>query len=116
MPRFMLLIRGGNDAWQSYTPEQMQQALRRYFDWSDALRRDGRYVEADELKDGGAGVRWRDGQVVVDGPFVETKEGVGSFYLIEAADEAEAAEIAKGCPVIDHGGLVEVRKINQHDR
>jgi hypothetical protein len=112
--QFMLLIRGGDEAFAQFTPEQMQQTLGQYFAWSDRLRKEGRLVGADQLADGGRTVRARDGQLVIDGPFTETKDAVGGYYQIEAADEAEAAEIAKGCPVLNHGGLVEVRGIVQH--
>ena len=115
MPRFMLLIRGGDEGLADYSPEQFQQLLQRYVDWSDHLRRAGQYVSADELKPGGSVVRARDGQPVVDGPYTETKEAVGGYYLVEAADAAEAAEIATGCPVLASGGLVEVREINVYE-
>jgi hypothetical protein len=114
MAQFMLLIRGGDDAFAQFTPEQMEQTLGQYFAWSDRLRQEGRLVGADQLADGGRTVRARDGQLVIDGPYTETKDAVGGYYQIEAADEAEAAEIAKGCPVLNHGGLVEVRAIVQH--
>ncbi|MFN8511531.1 MAG: YciI family protein [Thermomicrobiales bacterium] len=114
MAQFMLLIRGGDEAFAQFTPEQMEQTLGQYFAWSDRLRKEGRLVGADQLADGGRTVRSRDGQLVIDGPFTETKDAVGGYYQIEAADEAEAAEIAKGCPVLNHGGLVEVRGIVQH--
>jgi hypothetical protein len=114
MSRFVLLIRGGGEMPRHYSPEQVQQALQMYFAWSDQLRAEGRYHDADELKGGGRTVRMRDGQAVVDGPYVETKEAIGGYYIIEATDEAEAAEIAKGCPVLRHGGLVEVREIAMH--
>jgi hypothetical protein len=112
--QFMLLIRGGNEASSQFTPEQMEQALGKYFAWSDRLRKEGRLVGADELADGGRTVRVRDGQFVIDGPYTETKDAIGGYYQIEAADEAEAAEIAKDCPVLGHGGFVEVRGIVQH--
>ncbi|MDP9374169.1 MAG: YciI family protein [Chloroflexota bacterium] len=112
MAQFMLLIRGGDEGIEGYTPEQFQQMIQRYFDWSDQLRREGRYVGGDELKAGGNVVRRRGGQAVVDGPYAETKEAVGGYYLIEARDAAEAAEVAKGCPVLVDGGVVEVREIN----
>lgn len=115
MARFMLLIRGGDDGLADYTPEQFQQMLQRYFDWSDHLRREGRYVGGEELKPGGAVVRSRDGQPVVDGPYTETKEAVGGYYLIEAGSAAEAAEIATGCPVLLYGGAVEVREIKEYE-
>lgn len=114
MAQFMLLIRGGDEAFAQFTPEQMEQTLGQYFAWSDRLRQEGRLVGADQLADGGRTVRARDGQLVIDGPYTETKDAVGGYYQIEAADEAEAAEIAKGCPVLNHGGLVEVRAIVQH--
>jgi hypothetical protein len=114
MAQFMLLIRGGDEAFAQFTPEQMEQTLGHYFAWSDRLRKEGRLVGADQLADGGRTVRARDGQLVIDGPYTETKDAVGGYYQIEAADEAEAAEIAKGCPVLGHGGLVEVRGIVQH--
>ena len=117
MARFMLFMRGGQDYQQVYAampPEQMQQALQQYFDWSDKLRREGRLVSADELADGGKTVRARGGQLVIDGPFVETKDAIGGYYLIEAASEDEAAEVAKGCPALNHGGFVEVRGIVDH--
>jgi hypothetical protein len=53
MAQFMLLIRGGDDGTRDYTPEQHQQLIQRYFAWSDQLRREDRYVGADELKSGG---------------------------------------------------------------
>ena len=112
MAQFMLLIRGGDDATRDYTPEQYQQVIQRYIEWSQQLRREGRNHGGDELKSGGKVVRVRSGQAVVDGPYAETKESIGGYFIIEAADLDEAAEIAKGCPVLLHDGAVEVREIN----
>ena len=112
MAKFMLLIRGGDDETRDYTPEQYQHVIQRYIDWSAKLRREGRNHGGDELKSGGKVVRMRGGQAVVDGPYAETKESIGGYFIIEAADLDEAAEIAKGCPVLLHDGAVEVREIN----
>ena len=112
MAQFMLLIRGGDDATRDYTPEQYQQVIQRYIEWSQQLRREGRNHGGDELKSGGKVVRMRGGQAVVDGPYAETKESIGGYFIIEAADLDEAAEIAKGCPALLHDGAVEVREIN----
>jgi hypothetical protein len=116
MAQFMLLIRGGQDAAgsQTMTPEQVQQALQQYFAWSDTLQREGRLIGAEELASGGKTVRMQGGQIVVDGPYAETKDAIGGYYLIEAADEDEAAEIAKGCPTLNYGGFVQVRGIVDH--
>ena len=114
MTQFMLLIRGGDDATRDYTPEQYQQVIQRYIEWSQQLRREGRNHGGDELKAGGKVVRMRGGQAIVDGPYAETKESIGGYFIIEAADLDEAAEIAKGCPVLLHDGVVEVREINSN--
>ncbi len=111
MSQFMLLIRGGDEAFASFTPEQAQQAMQMYYDWTAKLRNERRYVSADQLKDGGNVIRMSVDRAVVDGPYAETKEGVGGYFIITAVDAAEADEIAKGCPVLTHDGVVEVREI-----
>lgn len=112
MAQFMLLVRGGDDATADYTPEQYQQVIERYIAWARKLRAEGRHHSGDELKAGGATVRRRGRQAVIDGPYTEAKEAVGGYFIIEAADLAEASQIATECPVLDHDGCVEVREIN----
>src|SRR5258706_15978566 len=104
MARFMLLIRGGVGDTVQRSPEDYQRILERYMAWSGKLRAEGRNLGGDELGDGGAGLRSRNGQVVVDGPFAEAKEAIGGYFLIEAADLNEATEIAKECPAVLGGG------------
>jgi hypothetical protein len=112
MAQFILFIRGGNEAYEGFTPEQIQQAIERYRQWARSLEAQGKLVDAFKLKDdGGRRVEVRQGQRVVDGPFAETKETIGGYYLINAADYAEACEIARECPALDEGGTVEVREI-----
>ena len=55
------------------------------------------------------------GSTVTDGPFAEAKDLVGGYTLIEAPNLDRAAELAKGCPVLERGGAVEVRPIMQLD-
>jgi hypothetical protein len=116
MARFLMLIRGGAEGSAKFTPEEAEATLRKYFAWSDQLRRDGRLVTADELAEGGRTVRARDGQIIIDGPYSETKEGIGGFFLIDADDENQATEIARGCPVLGHGGFLDIRTIVDHGR
>jgi hypothetical protein len=61
-------------------------------------------------------VRVRDGQVLLtDGPFADTKEHIGGFEIIEAADLDEAIEVASGHPTA-HGGAVEIRPFGRAER
>jgi hypothetical protein len=49
--------------------------------------------------------------MITDGPFAEAKDVIGGFTLIKADDVAQAAELAKGCPILERGGDVEVRPV-----
>lgn len=112
MSQYILLIKGGYETTATFTPEEMQQAVGRYRAWAEALAKDGKLVSAFKLRDdGGRIMNVRDGQIVVDGPLPETKETIGGYFTIEAADYTEAAEIAKACPIFSEGGSIELREI-----
>ena len=111
MSQFILFIRGG-DPEEPRTPEEMQQSIARFSAWAGALAQQNKLVSAFKLKDdGGRILSGSEGQIAVDGPFAETKETIGGYFVIEAADYAEATELAKGCPVFAGGGVLEVREI-----
>src|SRR5262249_46117883 len=112
MAQFMLLLRGGATEFVDYSPEQIQQAIKNYEQWARMLIAQGKLRGGEKLRDdGGRLVQLRDGAAAVDGPFAETKETIGGYYLIEAADYCEATALAAGCPVLAVGGSVEVREI-----
>ncbi|MFI5264834.1 MAG: YciI family protein [Candidatus Kapaibacterium sp.] len=109
MNEFVFLYRGGMDSAVA-SPEQMQAQMKRWQDWFAKLGNEGK------LKDWGAplqrdGKRVAVGGVITDGPFSEGKEVIGGFSIIKAKDLSEAAAIAKGCPVFEAGGNVEVRQV-----
>jgi hypothetical protein len=112
MSQFILLIRGGNETTEHYSPEAMQQEIERYRQWSQQLAQAGKLVDAFKLKDdGGRIMSVRDQQITVDGPFAETKETIGGYFIITAENYAEATELARGCPIFAQGGTLEVREI-----
>lgn len=111
MAEFLYLYRGRRPDW---TPEEGQQILQKWMNWFKELGASG------NLKDGGhpleSGGKVVSGKsAVTDGPFPETKDLVGGYTLIEAASLERAAELAKGCPILEHQGVVEVRPIMQLD-
>jgi hypothetical protein len=112
MTQYILLLRGGNDASANYTPEQVQQAIERYRVWAGQLHAQGKLLSAEKLRDdGGRVLRAAQGQVVVDGPFAETKETIGGYFVIQAADYDEAIALTRDCPALDEDGSVELREI-----
>ena len=87
-------------------------------DYVDALRVSGRLLDARPLQSAtrASTVRRRGGQVsVTDGPFAETKEQLGGYFLVEASDRAEALKIAAGWPSARFG-VIEVRPIEEELR
>ncbi len=111
MSQFMLFIRNGDEP-NELSPEQIQQAIQRFSAWARKLREQGRLVAAEKLKDNeGLLLRTRNGQIVVDGPFAETKETIGGYFIVEAGTRDEAVELTRECPALSNGGIVELREI-----
>lgn len=112
MPQYMLLIHNGQ--WPELSPAQMQEEMQKYITYTRELRERGAFVGGDELQSGGHMIT-KQGGGFHDAPLAESKEVIGGYYLIEAADYAEAISWAKKCPAFDHGGSVEVRAISLYN-
>jgi len=112
--RFLLLVnwdRASMDARDEPAPGETEED--EGFPWLDDLQARGKWVIGDQLAPPRRArtVRMRDDRAAVtDGPFVETKEAVGGFDLIEAEDMDEAVEIASRHPVASIGSI-EVRPL-----
>ena len=110
MAKFMFVYRGGEGHPEDMSPEQMQQIMQTWMNWIQGG------VEAGWMIDGGDALT-PEGRVVqpdlsvTDGPFAESKELVGGYSMVEAADFDAACEIAKSCPMPAAGGSVEVRML-----
>jgi len=110
MARFLFVYRNTNESFNSMSPEEMQQMLQKWTTWITEGIRQGWMVDSgDGLKREGRVVNAK--KVVSDGPFIEVKEIIGGFSIVEADTLDVAAELAKGCPVFLRGGLVEVRPL-----
>jgi hypothetical protein len=113
MAQFILFLRGGNEAYQEYSQEEIEQAIRAYRQWAEQLRQSGHLVDAFKLADGARVMQKRDGQIQLDGPFAETKETIGGYYHIQAETYDLALELAQDCPIFAEGGTVEIRQIEE---
>lgn len=108
--RYLLLMRG-TDWEHKLSPEDVQQFMGKFTAWMDDLNARGIIESAHPLASEGKHVSGKGGQNVADGPYAESKEAVGGFFLLAVADEAEALAIARTSPVLDYGGAVEVRPV-----
>jgi hypothetical protein len=110
MSEFTFLFRGRDT---NASPEQMQKTMEKWVAWFKDLGAKGHLKEPGHpLEQSGKVVRGSQ-KSVIDGPYAEAKDVVGGFSIIEASDLAQAAEIAKGCPILEAGGSVEVRPIQK---
>ena len=110
MPQFMLLLHGGE--FDGYSPDEMRAITARYIGWMTKATGRSRVVGGAPLKDGGKVLRGAGEKTrVTDGPFAETKEVVGGYYLIEAKDEAAAVGLVRDCPHLECAGVVELREV-----
>ena len=114
MADFLMLFRGGREAMQQMSPDGMQAHMKQWGDWIGGLAKQGVFKGGDPL-DGGGKVLAGANKNVTDGPYAEAKDLVGGYLIVSAKDEPAACEIAKGCPIFETGGSVEVRKITPMD-
>ncbi len=111
--QYLLLIYSNETEASKRTPEQEAALIADYRTYTDALKAEGIMLagEALETIDSATSVRVRGGQVLhTDGPFAETKEQLGGFFLLECENLDQAIDAAARCPTSKHGTL-EVRPI-----
>ncbi len=113
--RYMLIIVGPEgDEQDQRSPEEIREAMGAWSDYSNALSEAGAFIAGEGLQPSGTATTVTrtedDERIVSDGPFAETKEQVGGFYLIECANLDEALEWTKKIPV-SPGNSVEVRPV-----
>jgi hypothetical protein len=110
---YILLIYANEAEWTVHSDEQREAVMREHEQLERDLRNAGQYRGCGGLEPTAAAtsLRVRDGKAVVtDGPFVETKEQLGGYYVIEAKDLYEAIAIASRIPTTAEGG-VEIRPV-----
>jgi hypothetical protein len=111
--QYMLLIYVDPASYAGTTEEQIQAEMAQYFALGPEMRERGIYVAGDGLQgvETATTVRVRDGKrLLTDGPFAETKEHLGGFYIVDAKDLDEAIEFAAKIPDVVRGSI-EVRPI-----
>jgi hypothetical protein len=114
MAKFMLLLHDNPGSFTAMGPEQMQKTIEKYMAWSNRLRQAGLMHGSDKLKDEpGKVLRGKNGKLrVTDGPYSETKEVLGGYFVIEADSYEQAIERSRDCPHLEYGGTIEVRQVD----
>jgi hypothetical protein len=111
--KYMLLIYHEENAWNSHTEPERQEIYRQYRALIEELTREGKYLVGDQLQPSATAnsVQVRENKTLItDGPFAETREHLGGFFLVETKDLAEANAIAARIPSA-LTGTIEVRPV-----
>ncbi|MFZ0303506.1 MAG: YciI family protein [Terracidiphilus sp.] len=111
--QYLLTLYADESGWTQMTPEQQQQGVAAYGAYTEALKSAGVHVSSNRLRPSATAttLRTANGKTqVLDGPYAESKEQLGGYYLIDVPDLDAAMTWAGRCPGVQHG-IVEVRAI-----
>jgi hypothetical protein len=112
--RYMLLIYGDEKNWAKRSDQERATIFKQYEEFTDSIRRSGAHQAGEPLRPTSTAttVRMKNGKTITtDGPFAETKEQLGGYYIVDAKDLNDALSIAGRIPSVQIGGSVEVRPI-----
>jgi hypothetical protein len=110
MSQYLILIYEAEAPYETATPEVFAEIMQEHVDFAAAVEERGvKLVGGEALQPTGTATSVRGGSEVTDGPFVETKEALGGYYLIDAPDLDAALAVGKLCPA--RFGGVEVRPV-----
>jgi hypothetical protein len=107
---YMLIFRGA-DWHKGLSPEEMQTVSTQWMAWFKRLSEQGTAIGGNPLEPSGKIVSGKNGRVVADGPFAESKEAIGGYFMLNVNTLDEAVAIAKECPGLPYGVKVEVRPV-----
>jgi len=111
--KYMFIFYSGHS--EKLSAEESQKQMQNWYDWIARLQKQGSYLSGEPLNKEGKLLSQKNGKVVVDGPFAESKEVVGGYLIINAENLDAAVEISKDFPDFGIGGKVEVREVLNMD-
>ncbi len=113
MSEFVFLFRATSAAHHEAmgTPERAQRSLEKWLEWIHALEAQGRLKSPGLPLERGGRVVTGKKRLVTDGPFAEAKDIVLGFIVVDARDADHAVELARGCPMLEGEGSVEIRPV-----
>ena len=111
MKEFLLVFRRDYTSnEEQLSPDQLQNMMKPWEDWMGSIAAQNKLVSSGNRLDNDGKVV-KPGNVITNGPYVELKEAIGGYIIISASSLDEAVDVAKGCPILQGGGNVEVREL-----
>lgn len=115
--KYLLSIYNDESSWDSASPDQIQEIMDAYSAFGREVEKRGAFLAGEGLQPTSAATTVRvrnDERLITDGPFAETKEQLGGFYLLECKDLDEAIELAAKIPGAQDGSI-EVRPVMNYE-
>jgi hypothetical protein len=110
MDTYLVLLHESNKM-PEFSPEEIQGVIARYKAWGQRLRESGHYAGSNKLEATGRVLRGTNGKMrVTDGPFTETKDVLGGYFLVQAESYEQAAGLCHDSPHLDYGAI-EIRRV-----
>lgn len=110
MKQFLLLLHEDIQKMSELSPKEMQEIATAHMNWANKLAEAGHLISGDGLHEKGIFITGKE-CIVKDGPYLESKEIIGGYYLLQANDLQTIIELAKECPTHLFGGTTEIRLI-----
>lgn len=110
MKQFLLLLHEDIQKMSELSPKEMQEIANAHMNWANKLAEAGHLISGDGLHEKRVLITGKN-SVVKDGPYLESKEIIGGYYLLQADDLRTVVELAKECPTHLFGGTTEIRPI-----
>lgn len=114
MKKFLLLLHEDIETLQKLSPKEMEELGKSHLAWATKLGKQGLLLSGDGLDVNGKQITGKD-CIIKDGPYIESKEMIGGYYLLQANSLDEIVEIAKECPCHIWGGTTEIRAIMDYE-
>lgn len=109
---YMMFFRG--DEWyRDLSYDEIQNLIKRNHAWIEDLIAHGKAIPGRALQPKGATVSGKNGGILSDGPFAESKEAIGGYLILNVQTLEEAIAIAKANPSLSYGGSIEIRPVAQ---
>jgi len=115
MSDYMMIFIGSNYGELGLSPEEIQVKMGKWWEWQGKMEGDGILKGGNALQPTAKRISGEN-RVVSDGPFAESKEMVGGYYIVSAENAGEVEKIAQGYPDYDLGGTVEIREILVYEK
>ena len=114
MKKFLLLLHEDAGQMSKLSPKEMEKLVEAHMEWASKLGESGHMLAGDGLQETGIQITGKE-CVIKDGPYMESKEMVGGYYLLQAEDMDAVVAIAKECPCHLWGGTTEIRPIATYE-